>query len=441
MFNKQNFCHVASNNRNDVKVGVFVYKTTDDLETVSTSGYFNEKIIDINLHDIIIHEWHDPADRTKVEKNILCVTERTLDNVGTTVIKSKWEEETDQAIEDIEETIESLDDTYVKLDGTSTMTGPLLLTQPGFLLSSEIGSTGDGQVIYFKTSTGAIAFSMNTIFSVFKPAFNSSGYGSLGDATHSWETIYVKKIFNGNNILVPEVSAQDTMALKSEVDLAANSGRMITDQGLWYAKMDSATVAPAAEDGTNYADFSQTNNDGDPIIVIYERQSGAWVQTETITPPAEYDGYVPITSKIWDIPEQAGQQGGRILWNHQSKEFTPYPQIVSFENISVTGESTVAMPVSPVNGQIVNKQYVDGAITTASTSIESQILPQITDIVVTDITGVITVTLSKTATPAIKAALGGTAIAGSWTNIDNVYTFTPTTATDILDADWVITLS
>lgn len=430
MFNKQNFCHVASNNRNDVKVGVFVYKTTDDLETVSTSGYFNEKIIDINLHDMIIHEWHDPADRTKVEKNLLCVTERTLDNVGTTVIKSKWEKDT-------EEIIEEIPNTYLKLDGTSTMTGPLLLTQPGFLLSSEIGSTGDGQVIYFKTSTGAIAFSMNTIFSVFTPALSSSGYGSLGDATHSWETIYVKKIFNGNNILVPQVSAQDTMALKSQVDLAANSGRMITDQGLWYAKMDSATVAPAAEDGTNYADFSQTNNDGDPIIVIYERQSGAWVLTETITPPAEYDGYVPITSKIWDIPEQAGQQGGRILWNHQSKEFTPYPMIVSFEDIEVTGESTVVMPVNPVNGQIVNKQYVDDAISV----VESQILPQITDIVVTDITGVITVTLSKTATPAIKAALGGTAIAGSWTNIDNVYTFTPTTATDILDSDWVITLS
>lgn len=360
MFNKQKFCHVASNNRNEQKIGVFVYKTTDDLETVSTSGYFNEKIIDINLHDLIIHEKYDAIDRTKVERNLLCVTERTLTNVGTTVIKSKWEAET-------EEIIESLDDTYVKLDGTSTMTGPLFLSKPGFLFASEIGSANNGQSIYFKTSTGATAFSMDTTFSVFNPALSSSGYGSLGNATHSWETIYVKKIFNGNNILVPQVSAQDTMALKSQVDLAANSGRMITDQGFWYAKMDSATVAPGAEDGTNYADFSQVDTGGNPIIVTYSRVNGAWEETDIIVPPADYDGYVPITSKIWDIPEQAGQQGGRILWNHQSKEFTPYPMIVSFEDIEVTGESTVVMPVNPVNGQIVNKQYVDSMIANSGT--------------------------------------------------------------------------
>lgn len=360
MFNKQNFCHIASNNRNDVKVGVFVYKTTDDLETVTTSGYFNEKIIDINLHDIIIHEWHDPADRTKVEKNILCVTERTLDNVGTTVIKSKWEE-------DIEEIIESLDDTYLKLDGTNNMTGPLNLKNTANDKVCSIEKyMNSGIKLSCSDYSPAVILSFTALTTAINPS--TSGYGDLGAPNLHWGTIFVDKIrSSGANILVPSVNTQDTMALKSQVDLAANSGRMITDQGLWYAKMDSATVAPAAEDGTNYADFSQTNNDGDPIIVIYERQSGAWVQTETITPPADYDGYVPITSKIWDIPEQAGQQGGRILWNHQSKEFTPYPMIVSFEDIEVTGESTVVMPVSPVNGQIVNKQYVDSMIANSGT--------------------------------------------------------------------------
>ena len=165
---------------------------------------------------------------------------------------------------------------------------------------------------------------------------------------------------NGGDLVVPAVSG--TIATKADVDLAANSGRMITDQGVWYAKMYSATVAPSAENGTNYADFSQVDGQGNPIIVIYERQNGVWVQSETITPPAEYDGYVPITSKIWDIAEQAGQQGGRILWNHQSKEFTPYPQIVSFEDIEITGNSTVIMPQTPSTYQIVNKYYVDNAI-------------------------------------------------------------------------------
>ena len=334
-------------------------------------------------------------------------------------------------------------DTFVKKTG-DTMTGTLTLTSAGAMFPVEIKHSGGEYTptLYFKSASNlSPAIIMDMLSSTIRPYPSSSGYGTLGASNGHWERIYVNKINNGADILVPVTSAQDTMALKSQVDLAANSGRMITAQGLWYAKMDSATVAPAAEDGTNYADFSQVDGQGNPVIVTYNRVSGAWVQDQTITPPAEYDGYVPITSKIWDIPEQAGQQGGRILWNHVSKEFTPYPQIVSFDSIEVTGTSTVVMPNNPANGQIVNKQYVDGAITTASTSIESQILPQITDIVVTDITGVITVTLSKTATPAIKAALGGTAIAGSWANIDNVYTFTPTTVADILDSDWVITLS
>lgn len=91
MFNKQNFCHVASNNRNEQKAGIFVYRTTDNLQTVTTPGYFNEKLVDINLHDLIIHEQTDNADKTKVVYNILCVTERTLDNVGTQTILTDWE--------------------------------------------------------------------------------------------------------------------------------------------------------------------------------------------------------------------------------------------------------------------------------------------------------------------------------------------------------------
>lgn len=150
--------------------------------------------------------------------------------------------------------------------------------------------------------------------------------------------------------------------LEDKIDLAANSGRMITPQGVWYAKMYSETVAPSAEDGTNYADFSQTDGQGNPIIVIYERQNGAWVQVDTITPPAEYDGYVPITSKIWDIPEQAGQQGGRILWNHTSQQFTAYPSIISFENVHITGDSTVETPQNPSDNNIANVGFVKSTI-------------------------------------------------------------------------------
>lgn len=363
MFKTQNFCHIASNNRNNVKVGVFVYRTTDDLATVTTSGYFNGRIIDINLHDLIIHEQVDTADQTKVQRNLLCVTQRTLENVGTAVIKSKWEGDIEQDIADIEQEIAGLDNRFVKLDGTSVMTGPLLMRATDDF-KCAIAPYWDG-IGFFKLNDNNSVTLMASIEynSGFEPATNNTY--NIGANARKWKNLYlsgsayITKINNGYDIAVPVTNSSDTLALKSQVDLAANSGRMITDQGVWYAKMYAATVAPAAEDGTNYADFSQTDGQGNPIIVIYERQSGAWVQDQTITPPAEYDGYVPITSKIWDIAEQAGQQGGRILWNHQSKEFTPYPQIISFEDIEVTGNSTVIMPQNPSASQIVNKDYVD----------------------------------------------------------------------------------
>lgn len=158
------------------------------------------------------------------------------------------------------------------------------------------------------------------------------------------------------------ITQTEQTELEEKIDLAANSGRMITPQGFWYAKMYSETVAPSAEDGTNYADFSQTDGQGNPIIVTYNRVNGAWVQDQTITPPADFDGYVPITSKIWDIDEQDGQQGGRILWNHTSKQFTPYPQIVSFDSIEITGDSTVEMPQVPTDDSIANVGFVKSTI-------------------------------------------------------------------------------
>lgn len=85
MFNKSNFCHIASNNRNDQKGSVFIYKTADTLAQVTQSGYFNEKLIDINVHDLIIHVQYDPVART-LKKSVLIVTERTMDNVETAPI-------------------------------------------------------------------------------------------------------------------------------------------------------------------------------------------------------------------------------------------------------------------------------------------------------------------------------------------------------------------
>lgn len=363
MFNKQNFCHIASNNRNEVKTGVFVYKTTDDLQTVLTSGYFNEKIVDINLHDLIVHEWHDPADRTNVEYNLLCVTERTLDNVGTSLIMSDWEK-------GVEETIADLDDKYVKKTG-DTMTGPLRFGTYGSIGERLGGSdTGTGITIsYYYGGGQAPWYPLVDITNKGISPVPLNTKMALGNQAHPWKKLYVKEINNGYDLTVPAKSG--TLATIEDVnDALANAGSSLTSKGVWYAKMYAGTTAPAAEDGTNYADFSQTDGQGNPIIVIYERQNGAWVQTDTITPPANYNGYVIVTSKLWDIPEQAGQQGGQVNWDCVHKTFTPYPKIISFENAALTGNSTVQMPTTPTSDSIVNKGYVDNAIATSASGLD-----------------------------------------------------------------------
>lgn len=284
---------------------------------------------------------------------------------------------------------------YVLKTGDN-MSGALRMV--GAPIRFALSESGDG--IQMRPTVAGLTFSTITALtdlvtlssSAFYPALVGGQTIPLGSATNKWDGVFTTKLNNGYDIAVPVTAQADTLALKSEVDLAANSGRMITDQGVWYAKMDAlGTIPSSAEvEGRNYADFTQVDGGGDPIIVIYTYTSGAWVQTETITPPAAYDGYVPITSKIWDIPEQTGQQGGRILWNHTSKDFTPYPMIVSFDGANITngafsggaitsstfdgsatlsGTSTVTMPVSPGSTQIVNKDYVDTAIAGVQSSV------------------------------------------------------------------------
>ena len=205
---------------------------------------------------------------------------------------------------------------YVRTDGSSTMTNPLMMRATEDF-KCAIAPYWDG-VGFFKLNDNDSVTLMASIEynSGFEPATTNTY--DIGASARKWKNLYlsgkayVSVINNGYDIAVPVTNSADTLALKSEVDLAANSGDQLTEKGVWYAKMYSATVAPSAADGTNYADFSQTDGQGNPIIVIYKRQNGARVQDQTITPPAEYNGYVPVTSKMWDIVEQAGQQGGKV---------------------------------------------------------------------------------------------------------------------------------
>lgn len=232
---------------------------------------------------------------------------------------------------------------------------------------------------------------------------------TLGLGARRWRRLWVSEICassDGTGVLtVPTPSSNDTLALKSQVDDAANSGEQLYTTGVWYAKMYAATTVPtgAEYEGRNYADFSQVDGDNNPIIVVYTYTSGAWALTETITPPKNHNGYMTITSKIWDIVEQTGQQGGLVLWAHNQGTFTPYPRIVSFDGANITnstitgssfsgsatlsGNSTVTMPLNPSGNQIVNKDYVDSHSSDILAAIDAEVVGTLTTSANGDITG------------------------------------------------------
>ena len=242
---------------------------------------------------------------------------------------------------------------YVRTDGSSTMTNPLMMRATEDF-KCAIAPYWDG-VGFFKLNDNNSVTLMASIEynSGFEPATTNTY--NIGASARKWKNLYLSGkaymsvINNGYDIAVPVTNSADTFALKSQVDDAANSGEQLYTTGVWYAKMHSATVVPtgAEYNGRKYADFSQVDNDNNPIIVIYEGQSGSWVEIARITPPANHVGYITVTSKIWDIAEQTDQQGGEILWSYNQKTFTPYPKIVSLlnqantdmDNLTSTGQN------------------------------------------------------------------------------------------------------
>jgi len=133
---------------------------------------------------------------------------------------------------------------------------------------------------------------------------------------------------------------------------AATSG--VTKGSYWFGKTLAGSSVPApTTTGQTYIDFTTLNT--------YISNDGiTWTQSGTFVPPVGIDFTILITSKFWDITEQAGQQGGEAKYSHTDDAWTYWPKIISFNDAALTGVSTCPTPTSnsPVN-QIVNKDYVD----------------------------------------------------------------------------------
>lgn len=333
---------------------VYLYKvpTDDTMQEVFSQDYF-QAVADTVLQDDIVYIYEPTTEMLYAchfnKQNGHITAEQMANNIPSlTPDKILISDATghitagDVSLDFVKNKLTDLENDKVNIDGSSTMTGPLKF-RAGSFSGAIAGGLGDGISIYKIKTDGTIDSEVASLTKTNGFTPGTTNAQNIGSPTLKWKDAHVARVItailnNGYDIAVPVTNGPDTLALKSEVDNAANSGRMITDTGVWYAKMYSASTVPtgAEYDGTNYADFSQTDGDGNPVIKIYTGANGAWTLTDTITPPANYDGYVPVTKKIWDIVEQTGQQGGRVLWNHQSKEFTPYPYIVDLSNVATT---------------------------------------------------------------------------------------------------------
>ena len=422
MFKRQNFCHVASNNRNQVKVGVFVYRTTDDLETVSANGYFNDSIIDINLHDLIIHEKVDASDATKVQRNVLCVTERTLENVGTVVIKSQWQVDVEEDIADLQQELADLqhyvDETFVRIDGTSIMTGPLkmasgsmrgafspYLNGVGFFKMdsqynlTQIATLSDTQ--FLPATTGAI--SLGSSAKRFKDLY-LGGTNSTVDMDGT--TFWLKGFFNlrnsnqtnslcwhsgstsdryawGLNSDINNVGFQYDSNLRSFMPLVDKSENLGSASFMWKnvytPKLNNgADISVPTTSGT----LALTSDIKDATITIKAGDTTAGTFTlnqntnQNITIPANVASWSSnVSNCITEIPQDIKLElnNGTLTFKAGSKVYVPNGSGV-FDIRNITTDKTTSSSGAG-DGQYLMLCQSDGAITTAYTNVSGSTAP------------------------------------------------------------------
>lgn len=310
MFDPSGFCHIASNARNRQKWSVFIYKTSDTESQMLAPGYFNAKSIELNLHDMIL-ALKEGRDNDRWVYSTFIVTGKTTDTITVSnVIMSAWVEanllnKTDRN-QDFMTPVDSLNK-----GATATQINELIeqITGVKIDLSAEISTK----------------------------------------ATKA--TDFVSPITNTNKGITQVQQTQ----IEQQIDRAATSGKIIGSY--WFGKTAAGAAPSPTMAEQNYFDFT-TNTP-------YKAKANlsGWDAQPAITPPANIDAQILITSKFWNIPEQAGQQGGKAFWSHTDSDWSYYPTIVSFESPALSGVPTTPNLTSTSPGnQIANKSYVDNAV-------------------------------------------------------------------------------
>lgn len=81
MFHKEHFCHVSSTNRGCPQYSIYVYKTTDSVETMLSAGYFNGALLDLHKNDVILAGIISDIDDGQYSTAWFRVVKRSLDAI------------------------------------------------------------------------------------------------------------------------------------------------------------------------------------------------------------------------------------------------------------------------------------------------------------------------------------------------------------------------
>lgn len=142
-----------------------------------------------------------------------------------------------------------------------------------------------------------------------------------------------------------------------------------------------------------------------------------------------------------DVVHKTGNENiaGEKTFNDVIKGITPTEDTTSSTQIDTVGarntklQSYQSKIPAGTAGQVLTYTGTAGSIGSATIPII------IKNVVVTPVTGVVTVTTSASPTLiAVNNLEGGTTIAGSWSGSGTTRTFTPTTASNILENSWII---
>lgn len=310
MFDPSGFCHIASNARNRQKWSVFIYKTTDTESQMLAQGYFNAKATELNLHDMILALREQPSAGRWVYSTFI-VTGKTTDTITvSSTIMSAWVEA----------------NLLNKTDRNSDFMTPVD--------SSNKGATATEINELIQQITGVQTDLTNLI-----------------NTKATKATDFVSPITDTNK----GITQVEQSEIESQIDRAATSGKVIGSY--WFGKTAAGDVPNPTMAQQNYFDFT-TNT---PYTA--KADLSGWDAQPAITPPANIDAQILITSKFWNIPEQAGQQGGKAFWSHTDGDWAYFPTIVSFESPALSGTPTTPNLTSSSPGnQIANKQYVDSVL-------------------------------------------------------------------------------